>query len=58
MARLRLKIGNIAVATEQKTVTIPFTLDDSTEKNYSVSLIDFKLLKKMYSPTEMCRSMW
>ena len=53
MARLRLKIGKIAVATEQKTATIPFTLDDSTEKNYSVSLIDFKLQKKMYSPTEM-----
>ncbi|MBQ9261005.1 MAG: hypothetical protein IJ185_02730, partial [Prevotella sp.] len=53
MARLRLTIGKFAVATEQETATIPFTIDESSEQNYLVSLKSFKLLKKMYQPTEI-----
>lgn len=53
MARLRLTIGKFAVATEQETATIPFTIDEFSEQNYLVSLKSFKLLKKMYQPTEI-----
>ena len=53
MARLRLTIGKFAVATEQETATIPFTIDQFSEQNYLVSLKSFKLLKKMYQPTEI-----
>ena len=56
MARLRLTIGKFAVATEQETATIPFTIDESSEQNYLVSLKSFKLLKKMYQPTEIIGS--
>lgn len=53
MARLRLTVGEIAVSTEQETGTISFSSDDSTQLNYNVSLVNFKLLKKMYQPTEI-----
>jgi len=53
MARLRLTIGKIAVSTGQDTGTILYTMDDSTELHYIVSLANFKLLKKMYQPTEI-----
>ena len=42
MARLRLTIGKFAVATEQETATIPFTIDEFSEQNYLVSLKSFK----------------
>lgn len=48
MARLRLNINGIIVATSQETAEVTF---GST--SYLASLQDFKLKKKMYQPTEV-----
>ena len=48
MARLRLTIGGIIVATSQETATVTFG-----SSSYLASLQDFKLKKKMYQPTEV-----
>jgi len=53
MARLRLTIGKVSVATEQETALLTFGTDEGTEKKYLVSLVDFRLSKKMYQPTEI-----
>lgn len=52
MARLRLDIGGIKVATSMGTATVKF---GGTE--YTVSLQELKLKKKMYQPTEVIASL-
>lgn len=53
MARLRLTVGNIAVSTEQETGALLFFSGDLAMQHYLVSLVDFKMQKKMYQPTEI-----
>lgn len=53
MARLRLTIGKIAVSTEQETGVLLFFSGDLAMQHYFVSLVDFKMQKKMYQPTEI-----
>ena len=53
MERLRLTVGNIAVSTEQETGTMLFFSGDLSMQHYLVSLVDFKMQKKMYQPTEI-----
>ena len=49
MANLKLTIGEVTVATEKETSSVTFGSDD----NYTVSLQDIRLKKKMYQPTEI-----
>ena len=53
MARLRLTIGKIAVSTEQETGALLFFSGVLAMQHYLVSLVDFKMQKKMYQPTEI-----
>lgn len=53
MARLRLTIGKIAVSTEQETGALLFFSGNLAMQHYLVSLVDFKMQKKMYQPTEI-----
>lgn len=53
MAILKLTIGKIDVATEQRTSSVRFVSKDGVERNYILSLQDVKLMKKMYQPAEI-----
>ena len=53
MAKVKLTIGTISLSTEKDTASVSFKTGESTEKKYTLSLTGFKMLKKMYQPTEV-----